>query len=190
MKPTLLLFSFLFVYASFSQGLDYISVRKRNGAVVKNFYAGSEITLQTTEGLYLQGPVKAVQNDTVYLTLYDIRYMPTVYGGFVRDTLTTTIVGLYYKDIRRIHLKGRKNFFQRNGPALLMLGGGGYLALNVLNGAFYNQSLSGKDRLKRAGIGAALFGIGYLLQKLFQSDGFSKPSQPVVYVSLSPKKAS
>lgn len=189
MKPLFLFFSLFFLQACFSQNLDYITIRKNNGRVVKNFYAGSDITLQTTDELYLQGPVKAVQNDTVYLILYDIRYLPTTYGGFVRDTLTTTVMGIHYKDIKRIQLNDRQSFYQRSGPALLILAGGGYLALNVLNGAFYNQSVSGSDRLRRIGIGGALFGLGYLLQRLFHSDGFSKPSQQIVYVNLSPKKA-
>lgn len=189
MKPTLLLFSLALLHFSFAQSLDYISVRKKNGAVLKNFFSGSEMMLQTTEGAYLQGPIKTVRNDTVYLTLYDIRFMPTVYGGFVRDTLTTTTAGVYYKDIKRIQLNTRRNFSQRNGPGLLMLAGGGYLALNVLNGAFYKGGVSGNERIKRIGTGAALFGVGYLLQKLFRTDGFSKPSQQILYVNLSPKKA-
>lgn len=130
-----------------------------------------------------------LQHDTVYVTIYDVRYLATTYGGFLRDTVTTSIVPVYYKDIKRIQLAVRRNFLQRSGPALLMLGGGGYLFLNVLNGALYNQSVSGGERVRRAGIGAGLLSIGYALKKLFRGDGFSKPSQPIRYVNLSPKKA-
>ena len=189
MKPTLVFFLLLVVHLSFAQSLDYISVRKKNGRVLKNFFSGSDILLQTTDGTYWQGPVRTLQNDTLYLTVYDVRYMPTVYGGFVRDTLTTSVVPVYYKNIKRIQLNPHENFFQRTGPVLLMLAGGGYLTLNILNGAFYNQSVPGRERVRKIAAGASLFGLGYLLQKLFHSDGFSKPSHQILYTNLSPKKA-
>lgn len=188
MKP-LLLFLLLFpFFFSFAQSLDYISVRTRKDRVVKNFYTGSDILLQTTEYAYLQGPIKAVRNDSVFLTIYDVRMVQTTYGGFIRDTITTTVVGLSYKEIKRVYLNRRRSFTQRNGPNLLMIGGAGYFALNVLNGAYFGESLASRDKVKRLSISAGLFGLGFLLQKLFRSDGFSKPSQKIVYVNLSAKK--
>lgn len=189
MKPLVLFFSFFAAQNCLAQSLDYVSVRKKNGRVVKNFYAGSDVLLQTTDGAYLQGPVKTVRNDTVFLTLYDVRSVPTIYGGYRRDTLTASILGVHYKDIKRIHLGRRSNFYRRNGPSLLMLGGGGYFALNVLNGTFFTESIHSSDKVKRLGISAGVFFLGYFLKKLLQSDGFSRSSQQIVYVNLSPKKA-
>ncbi|GAA4755444.1 hypothetical protein [Flavisolibacter ginsenosidimutans] len=189
MKPLLLLSFVLLGQTSFSQSLDYISVRKKNGRVVKNFYAGSDIILQTTDYAYLQGPVKTVCNDSIFIILYDVRLIPTNYGGFIRDTISTTILGLHYQEIKRIYLNKRKSFVQRNGPGLLMLGGGGYFALNALNGVFYNQSVPTGKRIKNLGISAGVFGLGYLLQKFFRADGFTTTKQKIMYVNLSPKKA-
>src|SRR6476660_9763330 len=113
MKPLLLVCLFFINQYCFSQSLDYISVRKKNGSVIKNFYSGADITLQTTSGMYLQGPIRTIRNDSVYVILYDIRYLPTVFGTYVRDTISTVIYGIYKNEISRILIKKRKSFVER-----------------------------------------------------------------------------
>jgi hypothetical protein len=169
---------------SFSQSLDYISVRKKNGSVVKNFYSGSDILLQQTNGIYLQGPIAAIRNDSVYLTIYDIRLFPTTFGTFIRDTIAVSIVGIRHQEIQRIYLAKRTSFWERNTGPLLMIGGAGYLALNILNGGLFESSVTDNKNLKKIGFAAGAFGLGYLLKKLFSSDGFSKNSHRVVYIDL------
>ena len=83
--------------------------------------------------------------------------------------------------IKRVYLSRRRSFFQRKSGPLLMLGGGGYLVLNVLNGGLSGGE-SGNTR--RLGIAASAFGLGFLFQKLFAADGFSKKSHRLVYVNL------
>ena len=184
MKP-LLLFALLFPFQSvYPQSLDYISVRKQNGRVVKNFYAGSTIVLQQTNGTYLQGPVQAVRNDSVYVTVYDIRYYPTNFGTYVRDTISTSHVGIRHQEIQRIFLNPRRGFFKRLGGPLLMIGGGGYMVLNVINGLAYNESVTDSKNLRKLGTAAGAIGIGFLLTKLFAADGFSGPKHQIVYVDL------
>ncbi|HEX8314621.1 MAG TPA: hypothetical protein VF609_06505 [Flavisolibacter sp.] len=185
MKPLLLSFLLsLFIQNSFAQSLDYISIRKKNGRVIKNIYNGSHVLLQTVDGSYLQGPVNAIRNDSIFLTIYDIRLYQTIWGSIIRDTITSTLVGMHYKDIGRVHLNRRTTFVQRSMGPLLMLGGAGYLAVNVLNGALFDIPIADKQNLKRLGTAAGLFGIGYLIQKLFSSDGFSKKKHQVLYVDL------
>ncbi|RYZ60662.1 MAG: hypothetical protein EOO14_06985 [Chitinophagaceae bacterium] len=184
MKPLLLVCFVLVMQMAFGQSLDYISVRKANGRVLKNVYAGSNVLLQLTDGSYLQGPVKAVRNDSLFVILYDIRYYPTNFGTYVRDTITTSVIGARFQDIKRIHLQQRKGFLKRVSGPLLMIGGGGYIALNVLNGGFYNDSVTSPGNLRKIGTAAGVFGLGFLLHKLFASDGFSKPKHNIVYVDL------
>jgi hypothetical protein len=184
MKPLLLIWLFCLSNFAFAQSLDYISVRKQNGQVVKNFYSGSTILLQLNDGSYLAGPVQTIRNDSVYVTLYDIRYYPTTWGTYVKDTISTTLAGVRFDEVSRIHLSRRRTFFQRTSGPLLMLGGGGYLVVNLLNGAFYDYSLTDKRNVRRIGIAAGAVGLGYLLTRLFASDGFSKKKHHLVYVNL------
>lgn len=186
MKPLLLVCAFLYWQTTSAQSLDYISVRKENGSVLKNFYSGSGILLQTIEGTYLQGPIKTIRNDSVFVVLYDIRYLPTIWGGFVRDTVSTAVAGIRYDQISRVHLEKRRGFFLRAAPTLLMIGGAGYLTLNLLNGALDKQSVSDGKNMRRLGTAAGAFGLGYLLRKLFSSDGFSKKNNKIIYVNLTP----
>lgn len=188
MKPLLLFCALALLQHSYAQSLDYISVRKKNGRVLKNFYTGSNILLQTTDGSYLEGPVEAVRNDSVFVKLYDIRRFPTIWGTYTIDTISTTVAGIRSEEIKRIHLNRRKSFFQRDVPPLLMIGGAGYLALNLLNGGLYNQSITDSKNIRRLETAAGAFGLGFLLNKLFSSDGFSKKSHRIIYVDLKPRK--
>lgn len=187
MKTLLLLLLLLAASTAPAQYLDYISVRKGNGRVLKNLYTGSPALLQTTEGNYFEGPVKAIQHDSMYLTLYDIRLLQTLYGGFIRDTISVSVIGIHYKDIQRVFLHRRQSFWGQTAAPLLKVGGAGYLALNLLNGAIYSQPLTDKRNTRRIGFAAGAFGLGLLLKKLFTSDGFSKKSNKIVYVNLSQK---
>lgn len=184
MKPLLLVCLVFFVQTTFGQSLDYLSVRKQNGRVLKNFYTGSVIFMQLADGSYLQGPVQAVRNDSVFIMLYDIRYYPTTFGTYVRDTITTSVIGARFREIKRIHLQQRRGFLKRASGSLLMIGGGGYLALNVLNGAFYELPLTDSRNLRRIGTAAGAFGLGFLFRKLFATDGFSKRKHNLVYIDL------
>ena len=185
MKPILkLVVLLLLTQTTTAQSLDYISVKKKNGRTVKNVYAGSTVLLQTVQGTYWQGPVESIRNDSLYLTIYDVRTYATVWGTRMRDTISRYILGLHYNEIARIHLNKRLSFVERTGGTLLMLGGGGYFAVNVLNGAFFNEPITEKKNLTKLGIAVGTFGLGYLMNKLFSTDGFSKKKHQIVYVDL------
>lgn len=187
MKPLLLFLFLCSLQTAFAQSLDYISVRKQNGRVLKNFYTGSEIVLQQTDGSYLNGPVQNIRNDSLFLLLYDIRYYPTAWGTYMKDTVATTLVGMPVRQIRRILLNRRKSFLQRTASPLLMAGGAGYFALNILNGALFDLQQTDGKNLRRVGIAGGVFGVGLLLKKLFASDGFSKKTHRILYIDLSKK---
>lgn len=183
MKPLLFFFFLLLVYDLSAQQADYISVRK-NGRAVKHFISGSRIVLQTTAGNYVEGPVHAIQHDSVYITIYDVRMLPTVWGTRIRDTVSVYVLPLHYKQIERIYLNPRRGFLKRSAGPLMMLGGGGYLVLNVLNGAVFGLPVTDAKNLRTIGTSAGVFGAGFLLNKMFQSDGFTTRKHEIRYVAL------
>ena len=185
MKPLLLILSFLFLHqAASAQSADYLSIRKKSGRVVKNFYAGGYIELITVDNSYIAGPIQAVRNDSLFVTIYDVRSSRTVWGSILRDTVTVQTVSLHNKDIKRIQLESESSAFQRLVPPIMMIGGAGYATLNVVNGVILNQSISGNRNLRRLGTAVGIFGLGFLLNKLFASDGFTKAKHRIVYVDL------
>lgn len=185
MKP-LLLFCFFYslVQTASAQSLDYISVKKQNGRTLKNIYAGSQVLLHLQNGQYVQGPVQVVKNDSLFLIVYDVRFYPTPWGTYVRDTISTLINSYHYKDIQRVHLHKQQGFIKRKAGPILMIGGAGYLVLNILNGAIFDLPITDKQNLRRIGTAGGAFGLGYLLHKLFATDGFSKKSHRIIYVDL------
>jgi hypothetical protein len=182
----LLLFCFLFLLSNFvsSQSPNYISVRKKNGQAVKNFYTGSHIILQLKDRSYLAGPILDVRKDSVYVALYDIRRYPTTWGTYVNDTISKTVAALHYKEIWRISIFKRQDFIKRKSGPMLMIGSAGYLTLNILNGAFFDQPVTDAKNIGRIGTALGAFGVGFLFSKLFTRDGFSKKKHQIVYVDL------
>jgi hypothetical protein len=181
-----LLFCCLFLLSNFvaSPSPDYISVRKKNGQAVKNFYTGSHIILQLKDRSYLAGPILDVRKDSVYVTLYDIRRYPTTWGTYVNDTISKTVAGLHYKEIWRISIHKRQDFIKRKSGPILMIGSAGYLILNILNGAFFDLPITDAKNVGKIGTALGAFGVGFLFSKLFTRDGFSNKKHKIVYVDL------
>ncbi|MGE5519411.1 MAG: hypothetical protein ACM3VS_05730 [Candidatus Dadabacteria bacterium] len=188
MKAPFVLLMFLLSLTANSQSADYISVRKWTGKTMKNFYQGSNILLQTTDGSILQGPIKSIRNDSVYLTIYTTRYFPTIWGTRQLDTISIVDLGLKFKEISRIHFGKKSGFFARNAGPLMMIGGTGYLSLNLLNALTLPGSVTDRDNLRKISIAGGIVVVGYFLNKLLYSDGFTNKKYKIHYVDLSKRK--
>lgn len=181
-RQLILLFLLLSSFACFSQ--DMISVRKKNGITLKTFVAGSPIQFETKDGRFVEGPIKAIRNDSVFVTFYDIRTVITNLGVYMRDTMATYVIGVHYNEIQRIKLYRHRQFFPQLAGTLLQIGGAGYIALNVLNGAYLNQSITDRKNVKSLSMAAGAFGLGFLLHKLFNGNAFSSKKSKIVYLKL------
>ena len=102
--PRLLMIFFLIAIklSSQAQVSDIISVQKKNGRTIKNFYEASRILFQTKEGEYVEGPIAKIYHDSIYVRMYVIQKMMSAYGSYMFDTLNTYLVSKNYKDISRI----------------------------------------------------------------------------------------
>jgi hypothetical protein len=181
--------SFLMLFlTSAGQSADYISVKNKKGRTIRNYFKGTDILLQTKQGDYLQGPIKSIRNDSVTVTVYDIRVYPTIWGTRIKDTVAVYNISNHYQQIRRIFLSPHQSFFRRNTGSLLMIGGAGYLALNVFNGSIFSLPVTDEKNTRKIGISAGDFAMGFLFNKLFRWDGFTTKKHRIVYVDLSKKK--
>lgn len=152
----------------FSQASDFIVVKKRNNRTLKTYFPGSVIALQTVYGNYLGGIVQAIRHDSVFIKEYDIRVVPNQWGVSSVDTLGSYVVALHYKDIEIVVKKQRQSFvYIRNGD-LLMIGGLGYIALNIFNGNYLKQSITDLDNRKSFAIALGVVGAGYLMNRLYK----------------------
>ena len=183
--PGLLMSFFLLLSVHlFSQGSDLISVRKKNGVVIKTFFAGSPIVFETRSGSYIDGRIKEIKNDSVFTTIYHTGTFMTNLGVTVFDTVSTTLVSVHYRDIESIKVFIRHRTLRGKIDKLLMYGGAGYFGLNVINHVISGESLTADDNLKKLGIAAAVFGIGLIINKYFNVNRFSRKKHKIVYVKL------
>lgn len=185
-KSTLLLY-FLLSASLFSvaQMSDFISVKKSNGRTVKTFMPGNAIRLTTVEGRGFEGWITQIKQDSVFLKIFDIRTLPTQFGTTMVDTVGSYQIGLPYRDIFRIEVKDRGSFnFITNGT-LFMIGGLGYAALNVINGAYLKEPLTDARNLTSLGIALGVAGGGYLLNRLDHKKQKAGKKYKIVYVRMS-----
>ncbi|MBO9592105.1 MAG: hypothetical protein J7599_04290 [Niabella sp.] len=162
---------------------DYISVRKKNGITVRNFYAGMDIRFLGTDGFSYEGPIDAIARDTVFIASYKTTRYQNILGYVVTDTLRKDIIPFYYKDIKTIYVprnRGRKTVWVPLG-GLMAIGGFGYDVLNIINGLRANEPVFKGKNLAGLGIATATSVAGIWLLKKTTS---TKNRYRIVYVDM------
>jgi hypothetical protein len=182
-----LYFFLLFIgisFQSFSQSSDMINITRKNGRHLKSFFAGSPITFQTKRNNYVNGIIKNIKNDSLFVKTYVMgRYM-TSYGFTVIDTANSFTTGFSYKEISHIKLDTKKSFFRKNLGGLLVAGGAAYTALNVINRAASKEPIGSNENLKNLGTAGAAIGVGLLINKNFPATRYSRKSDKINYVNM------
>jgi len=185
MSKSLLIFLLSLIYLSSSaQVSDIISVRKKNGRTIKSFLEGSRISFQTKDGEYFEGPIAKIHHDTVYIRMYTIQKGFSPFGTYIFDTLNTYLVNTNYKDIRRISVYPHHGSIRQKLGFLMMIAGAGYVVLNLVNGSLFNLAITDKKNAKTLGISAGLFAAGFINNKFFAANSYTKKKDQIVYVSL------
>ncbi|MBA2248982.1 MAG: hypothetical protein H0W12_02180 [Chitinophagaceae bacterium] len=163
MKTVVIISLLLNQLCACSQSADFL-VLKKNDHAIKMFYSGSNISFTTPTGYYT-GNIRSIYKDTVFLTEYDIRQVPTNLGVYTVDTVARYQLAFNYKDILAIGAKEKKGFdWKASGGALF---GGGILLTTVGLGTWLftkpgSQYYAAPYLVAGS---AALAGIGYLLLK-------------------------
>jgi hypothetical protein len=171
--------------SAYSQASDFVVVKKRNNRTIRSYFPGSAISCQTVYGNYLNGIVDAVRNDSVFVKQYDIRSVPNMWGVAKIDTLGSYINGIHYKDIELFEMGNRESFgFIKNGT-LFMIGGLGYAALNVINGKYLKESITGSKNRKSLGIALGVAGAGLIMNRIHSYNSRRGRKYRVEYIHMS-----
>lgn len=162
MKNIVLLFTCSLIHAvGSSQPSDFLVIKK-NQRTVKSFFAGSNISFTTERGYY-SGQITSVKKDSLFISQYDVRQVPTNLGVYVLDTMATYRIAVNYKEIIKIANDKKKGFsWAASGGSLL---GGGVLLAGVGLGTWIFTKPGTRYHASPALVisGAALAGVGYLL---------------------------
>ncbi len=97
-------------------------VLKKKGKTVDRFFAGNEISFSTGP-VYYDGVISSIDRDTIFLTQYDIRQIPTTLGVYYIDTVATYHSAICYRDIVALNKKHDKSF-NWSGSGAALFGGG------------------------------------------------------------------
>lgn len=176
----------LFGGTAFAQQADFIVLKKKNNRTLKTYYAGSFISAVTYGGFTINGWIKDIRNDSIIIRQEELRQFQQEFG-LVLDTLVYTIV-VDYREIKQWNYTkgytwgGRKGFVQVAVPKILMIGGAGFMVLELVNTAYRKESLNEGNKLTSLAIagGVALAGIG--MEALQNRNKKAGKKYKVVYV--------
>ncbi|WP_346236583.1 hypothetical protein ABDK00_014825 [Niabella insulamsoli] len=187
MSRLLLIFCLISVsLLTHAQVPDFISVKKKNGISVKNYYAGVEISFMATDGRRYNALIDRIANDSLYLRYYTLSPYTNIFGTISYDTVTTYVLQMHYKAIRYVYapkISYRKAYLGTLGR-YAAIGGLGYTFLNLFNGLIQKADPLLDDRNARnvaisTGIGAA----GLFLNRKFRG-GEKSNRYKIVYVDM------
>ncbi|MEE6186462.1 hypothetical protein PIECOFPK_02589 [Mycovorax composti] len=180
-------FSFTIFLGANAQVPDFISVRKKNGVPVKNYYAGIEISLITHDGRRYDALIDRIANDSIFLRYYTLHAYTNIFGTTSYDTITTYTLGMHYKNIKTIlvpKISYRDHYLATLGR-FAAIGGFGYDFLNIFNGLVQKHDpLFDKRNTRNVAIATGVGAAGLFLNRKYRRPGNSSKYK-IVYVNLS-----
>lgn len=166
----LLLFTPLFITAQ-EAPCDIMLLKKGNKTIQK-FFKGSNIMFYTTEGMQVYGTIECIANDSIFLFQQTIRRIPTTEGGIRFDTSNKYNMMFSIANIGSFPAGKKKGKNMLTDGTLLMLAGGGFLVLNLVNTSLQGDPPFGEENLPKVlGAAGALAG-GFLLSKSWPSKSY------------------
>jgi hypothetical protein len=190
MKITVLLSVTLFLLAATVRGQapgqasDFITVKKKNDRTLMTWFPGLRVYFETREKLVVEGEIVAIRHDSIYVKQWDVRSIPTTLGVTMLDTVGVYVNGFHYTEIYKVADLRRHGFAEVTLPKLLIIGGAGYIFLNLVNGNYFNQSLTENNNLQHLSIAAAAVAAGVLIQYLSHHGNHNGGKYRVVYVHM------
>ena len=188
MKFLLLLLLVALSSSTYCQQSDFIVLKKRNNRTVKTYFPGTFISGLTYTGFRLNGLIREIRNDSVFLEQQEVFQVPTPFGVPRLDTVVHTI-GLHYTEISQFFFSGgagsstrKRGFAQVSIPRLMVLGGSAFIVLELVNTVYRKESLNQDNKITSLAIAGAIAGAGFLWQQLQQQSTKAGGKFKVIYV--------
>ncbi|MBC7848644.1 MAG: hypothetical protein H7Y31_02855 [Chitinophagaceae bacterium] len=161
--------TFLFVLTtliSIAQQSDFIQVKKHNNRTLKTYYTGAFISAETYDGFRINGIITAIRNDSVIFQQTMTSLVPTQLGQKI-DTIRYSM-SVYVYQIKKFNMEGYTPSMRKKGfsvitiPKLMIVGGVGFLGLELVNTIYRKESLTDGNKLGTLAIAVAVAGGGFL----------------------------
>ncbi len=145
---------------------DYLLMKKPNGRHAGTYFKGSPISFKLQNGIGIEGWIEDIRDDSVFVRQWNIQTFMTSLGTTRVDTVGYYVHKLRYTDIFSIVPKRKTGFAYVKNGAIFMIGGLGYAALNVINGAYFNEPVTSGKNLRSLGIALGVAGGGFVLNRI------------------------
>jgi hypothetical protein len=191
MKISLLVLVFFStIYNAAAQQSDFIVLKKRNDRPLKSYYAGVFISAVTNSGFTINGYITDIRNDSVFVQQEIKKLVPTQFGSKI-DTVRYNY-GLLYTEIAKFNYEGTQRYGKKKGfvevalPKIMIIGGVGFIVLELVNTVYRGESLSDNNKLAALGIAAGVAAAGFIWQRLQNKATEVGGKFKVVYVKVNP----
>jgi len=169
-----------------SQKSDFIVLKKRNNRTLKTYYPGEFISAVTYNGFPINGFIKDIRHDSVII-LQQARQLQATEFGTELDT-ASYILGVDYRDIKSFHYTSQYTWGRKRGfaevtlPRLMMLGGTGFIVLELVNTAYRNESINANNKLASLGIAAGVAAVGLAITRFQKHSDKAGGKYKVLYI--------
>jgi hypothetical protein len=163
-KSVLLIFLALISMDSIGQqqgSFDMVVLRDANDRTIKSYFQGIPITFGTRSGRYVEGTIRKIERDSIFIQKYDVRRAMTMWGTQVQDTVGIFWTAYHTNEISWIRKPKAKFEFVRDGT-IFMIGGVAYTALHVFNAAYLGEPVIWST----VGIAMGIAAAGFVMLKL------------------------
>lgn len=136
---------------------------KKKNQTLQTWITGSTITFQFSSKQWIQGIIKKIHNDSILIEQIDVRQVANGFGFPTLDTARLGLLQLHVNEIYGMPLRQFGGSIFTNG-ALLQLGSGAYIFLNVINSLLKGDPVFTAPNPTRLGIAGGVFLLGLLQQ--------------------------
>jgi hypothetical protein len=159
-----LFFFFLPFSQLLAQGSDMVVLKRGPERTLKTYLSGSQIHFITIAGTEVQGMIRKIQKDSLYINIYDERPAYTMWGTSFWDTVSVGLSRYHIKEVREI-FKPRENFsFIKNG-LIFMMGGSAYAILHSVNALYLKQPIIPSTMAISGAVALTGFALGRIHKK-------------------------
>lgn len=162
MRPTclLILLSLCLSLTTLGQSNDILVMKERK-RTIRSWVKGDLIHFQFVTNQWIDGRIERIGNDSIFLNYYITRELVNGFGFPVFDTAWMGPFSLHVSEIKGMPARWQHTSAFTNG-ALLQLGAGGYMFLNIFNSLNNGEPVFGSSNLTRLGVASGVFLAGKL----------------------------
>ena len=140
---------------------DWLVLTHKN-RTLQSWTAGSYIIFRFSNQQWIEGYVRKVQQDSVWINQVHINRVFNNMGFFSFDTSNMGIMRIHVNEITAVPKKNFSYNVFSNGK-IFQLGSAAFIFLNVFNSAIHSEPVFSSDNVPRLGIAGGVFLLGTLL---------------------------